>query len=67
MTVYLKKIKGTEVEAQKLFDTANVRLIKESKSIGDGIGEWEIVIRCNDDFEREIKFKRTIKGLLSAY
>jgi len=67
MTVYLKNIKGNDEEANELFETANVRTIQVGSYVGNGMYNWDIVIRCNEDFERSIKFKRTIKSLIKAY
>ncbi len=67
MTVYLKNIKGNDDQAQELFCTANVRTIQVGSYVGNGMYNWDIVIRCPEDFERNIKFKRTIKSLIKAY
>ena len=67
MTVYLKNIKGNDAEANEIFETANVRTIQIGGYVGNGMYNWDIVIRCNEDFEKNIKYKRTIKGLIKAY
>ena len=67
MTVYLNRIKGTYEEMNELFETANVRDFHAISYVGNDITNWKITIRCDEDFENNIKRKRTIKGLLKAY
>jgi hypothetical protein len=64
MTVYLKNIRGTIKEMEELFDvdhTISVRFFEQNFQ-----GNFNITIRCNEDFESNLKFKKTIKGILKT-
>lgn len=64
MTVYLKNVKGSAEDMEKLFNDAKHLSIRYYKPAEKNKDNFDITIRCDEEMAKQIGKRRTLKPIM---